>query len=102
MRVRAEVAARAQHRNAVLPHGRQVRAARQQVDLRAAAVQRRADVRADRPGTDDRDLHSPTPPALPTSAARLRRWILPVGPFGISGRIVTRAGRLNAARRSAQ
>ena len=28
MRVRAEVAARAQHRNAALPHGRQVRAAR--------------------------------------------------------------------------
>ena len=96
MRVRAEVAARAQHRNAALPQGRQVRAARQQVDLCAATVQCRADVRADRPGTDNRDLHSST------SAARLRRWILPVGPFGISGRIVTRAGRLNAARRSAQ
>ena len=96
VRVRVEVAARAEHRNAALPHGLQVLAARDQVDLRAAAVQCRADVRADRPGADDRDLHSPTSPA------RLRRWILPVGPFGISGRIVTRAGRLNAARRSAQ
>ena len=73
-----------------------------QVDLGAASVQRRADVRADRAGADDRDLHSTHPPGPSHQPARLRRWILPVGPFGISGRIVTRAGRLNAARRSAQ
>ena len=98
MRVRVKVAPRTEHRNPPRPHGRQVRTARQQVHRRAAAVQRRPDVGADRPGPDDRDLHEPPP----TSPARFRRWIFPVGPFGIESRIVTTTGRLNAASRSAQ
>src|SRR6202000_2868352 len=96
VRVSAEVTARAEDGDAVAPHGRQVLAPPDQEYLGAAAVQRRAHVRADRPGAEDRDPHSPTSPD------RLRRWTLPVGPLGISGRIVTRAGRLNAASRSPQ
>src|SRR4029077_21039003 len=96
VRLRVEVTARAEHGDAALPDGLQVLAARYQANLRAAAVQCRANVRADRRGADDRDLHRAASPA------RLRRCTLPVGPFGISGRIVTRAGRLKAARRSAQ
>src|SRR5262249_39091036 len=82
---------RAEHGDAAAPHGLQMLAARDQVDVRAASVEGSADVRADCPGADDRDLHRST------SSARVRRCTLPVGPFGISARIVTRAGRLNAA-----
>jgi hypothetical protein len=52
-----EVAARTAHGDAAAPHGLQVLAARDQVDVRAAPVQCRANVPADRPGADDRDLH---------------------------------------------
>ena len=52
-----EVAARAEDGDAVALHGLQVLAARDQVDVRAAPAERRADVRADRSGADDRDLH---------------------------------------------
>ena len=55
--VGAEVAARTADGDAAAPHGRQVLAAREQVDVRAAAGEGRADVRADRAGADDRDLH---------------------------------------------
>ena len=67
-RLRVEVAPRTEHRNPLRPHGLQVRASRQQVHLRAAAVQRRPHIRADRPGPHARHLHEPPP----TSPARLR------------------------------
>src|ERR1700683_2758890 len=96
VRVGLEVPARAQDGDALAPHDLQVLAARNEVHVSAAPVERGTDVRADGAGADDRDLHPST------SAARLRRCTLPVGPFGISARIVTRAGRLNGASRSRQ
>ena len=115
-RMRGEVAARGQHPDAVIGHRGQVRAARDQRDVRAAAGQRRADVRADRPGAEHREPHGcpgspgcsgspgwpaaaagPGPPA--TNSATRRRWILPVAVRGISSRTWIDTGTLNAASR---
>ena len=68
----AEVAARAEDGDAVTPHGRQVLAPGEQVNVRAAAVKGRADVRADRPGPDNRHPHASVltrPPARPGCGA---------------------------------
>src|SRR5262249_8934679 len=82
--------------DSLLAHGLQVLPARDEVDVCASSVEGGADVCTNRARANDRDLHCPTNPA------RLRRCTLPVGPFGISGTIVKRAGRLKAASRSSQ
>jgi hypothetical protein len=57
MRVGVEVPARAANGDSPLSHGLEVTAACDQVDVRTASAECRANVRADGPGTDDRDLH---------------------------------------------
>jgi len=78
-----EIAARAENGDAAAPHGLQVLAPRDQVDVRAASARVPRNVRAD----------CPRPPTTATftdpPGARVAGCTLPVGPFGISGRIVT-------------
>ncbi len=83
------------HRHAALAQRRQLRAARDQRDVGAAARERRADVGADGPGAEHGDLHG-------SCSASRRRWTLPVGPLGIASSTCTRTGTLKAARRSPQ
>ena len=53
-----EVAARAEHSDAVLPHGRQMRSTGDEVDVGARAVERGADIGADGTGAEYCDFHA--------------------------------------------
>ena len=80
LRPHLEVAVGAAHLQAAVLHRAQVRSARDQHDVGADTRQLRADVPADRAGSDDDDLHE----ALGAKAcATIRRWILPVAVRGI-------------------
>ena len=106
-RMRVEVAARAQHPDAVAPAspaGASPRAI--SVDVAAAARERRADVGADRAGAEDREPHAlDTRPVPRRRSARSRPLALHLA-GGRRGDRVERRGRrsgtLNAASRSRQ
>lgn len=54
---RGPIAARAQHPDSVLPHGREVRSTGDEMDFGACSIERGSDIGADRSGADDCDFH---------------------------------------------
>ncbi|GAA3145635.1 hypothetical protein GCM10010521_35870 [Streptomyces rameus] len=66
--VRGEVAAGAEHADAVPPHGREMRSTGDEVHVGARAVERGTDVGADGTGTEDCDFHGDTPFGLRDTA----------------------------------
>ncbi|GHA27044.1 hypothetical protein GCM10010345_34720 [Streptomyces canarius] len=66
--VRGEVAARADHLDAVPPHGREVRSTGDEVHVGAGAVERGTDVGADGTGAEDCDFHRDAPFGLRDTA----------------------------------
>ena len=76
-----EIAFGAEHANAALLHGAQVRAAREERDVLAGSRHARADVGADRAGAGNQEFHFFAPASV---AATTPRWILPVAVRGIA------------------
>jgi hypothetical protein len=95
--VRNEVAAVAEHLHPAGLHRLEVRAAGDEMDIDTGPPERGTDVGADCAGAKNGYLHVDD-----TRSARSRRWILPVGPFGIASSTAIVTGTLNAAIRSRQ